>query len=121
MRYVYIHTTRMHGHEHVADHIFSRKRIGDSYPLALSSNTSSNSTGLATTLRILAGVMSVLMATSLCYKPFRSPLEQLYDIKRVPGPFLDLRVWKNKAFVIYTVAVSLFMLGYFIPYVHIVS
>lgn len=76
--------------------------------------------GLTVTLRILSAITILLVVASLTYKRFRSPLEQIYNIKRTPAPFCDVRVWKNKAFVLYTAAVSLFMLGYFIPYVHMV-
>ena len=58
---------------------------------------------------------------ALTYKPFRSPLEELFEVKRQPAPFFDLSIWQNKAFCVYTAAVALFMLGYFIPYVHLVG
>ena len=77
--------------------------------------------GLVTSLRILSGVSVLLPLTSLTYKTFRSPLEDLFEIKKQPGPFFDLSVWQNKAFCVYTGAVALFMLGYFIPYVHLVG
>ena len=77
--------------------------------------------GLVTSLRILSGVSVLLPLTSLTYKTFRSPLEDLFEIKKQPGPFFDLSVWQNKAFCVYTGAVALFMLGYFIPHVHLVS
>lgn len=77
--------------------------------------------GLAISLRILSGVTLLLLVVSLTYRPFRSPLEELFEVKRQPAPFFDLSIWQNKAFCVYTAAVSLFMLGYFIPYVHLVS
>ena len=77
--------------------------------------------GLATSLRILSGVSVLLMLTALTYKSFRTPLEDLFEVRRQPGPFFDLGIWQNKAFCVYTGAVSLFMLGYFIPYVHLVG
>ena len=77
--------------------------------------------GLAISLRILSGVTLLLLVVALTYKPFRSPLEELFEVKRQPAPFFDLSIWQNKAFCVYTAAVSLFMLGYFIPYVHLVS
>lgn len=77
--------------------------------------------GLAISLRILSGVSLLLLFAALTYKPYRSPLEELFEVKRQPGPFLDLSIWQNKAFCVYTLAVAVFMLGYFIPYVHLVS
>ena len=77
--------------------------------------------GLAMSLRILSGVTLLLLVVALSYKPFRSPLEELFEVKRQPAPFFDLSIWQNRAFCVYTAAVSLFMLGYFIPYVHLVS
>lgn len=63
----------------------------------------------------------MLLVVALTYKPFRSPLEELFEVKRQPAPFFDLSIWQNKAFCVYTAAVALFMLGYFIPYVHLVG
>ena len=77
--------------------------------------------GLATSLRILSGVTVLLMLTALTYKPLRSPLEELFEVRRHQGSFIDMTIWRNKAFCVYTAAVSLFMLGYFIPYVHLVG
>ena len=77
--------------------------------------------GLATSLRILSGVSALLLLVALTYKPFRSPLEELFEVKRQPRPCFDMSIWQNKAFCVYTAAVSLFMLGYFIPYVHLVG
>lgn len=77
--------------------------------------------GLAISLRILSGVTLLLLVVALSYKPFRSPLEELFEVKRQPAPFFDFSIWQNRAFCVYTAAVSLFMLGYFIPYVHLVS
>lgn len=77
--------------------------------------------GLSTSLRILSGVSLLLLLAALTYRPFRSPLEELFEVKRQPRPFFDFSVWQNKAFCVYTAAVAIFMLGYFIPYVHLVS
>lgn len=77
--------------------------------------------GLAISLRILSGVTLLLLVVALTYKPFRSPLEELFEVKRQPATFFDLSIWQNKAFCVYTAAVALFMLGYFIPYVHLVG
>jgi len=77
--------------------------------------------GLAISLRILSGVTLLLLVVALTYKPFRSPIEEMFEVKRQPAPFFDLSIWQNKAFCVYTAAVALFMLGYFIPYVHLVG
>lgn len=61
------------------------------------------------------------MVTALAYKQHRSPLEELFEVKRQQGPFFDMTIWQNKAFCVYTGAISVFMLGYFIPYVHLVG
>ncbi|XP_032231462.2 monocarboxylate transporter 10 isoform X2 [Nematostella vectensis] len=74
--------------------------------------------GFSSTLRILSGVMTLLLAASLTYKRFESPLQFCTNQKKT---FLDLTLWFNKAFITYTIAVTLFMLGYFFPYVHMVS
>ena len=70
---------------------------------------------------MLSGVSLLLLLAALTYRPFRSPLEELFEVKRQPRPFFDFSVWQNKAFCVYTAAVAIFMLGYFIPYVHLVS
>ena len=81
----------------------------------------SENSGLATSLRVLSAFAAVLLLAAMAYKPFRSPLMDMYNIKRTPAPFVDLQVWRNKAFLVYTLAVLIFMVGYFIPFVHLVS
>jgi len=35
--------------------------------------------------------------------------------------YIDFTIWKNKKYVIWAIAVPISMLGYFVPYVHLVS
>ncbi|KAJ7384293.1 hypothetical protein OS493_022930 [Desmophyllum pertusum] len=41
--------------------------------------------GLAISLRILSGVSLLLLVAALTYKPFRSPLEELFEVSHVEG------------------------------------
>lgn len=36
-------------------------------------------------------------------------------------PMFDFSVFKNKAFLVWCISLSAFMMGYFVPFVHLVS
>ena len=77
--------------------------------------------GLSSSFRILAAVHSIIFACGLVYRP-------LQDKATAPSPntvksakYFDWTILKNPAFLAYAAALSFVMLGYIVPYVHLVS
>lgn len=85
--------------------------------------------GLESTMQILAGIMGVLMLSALTFVP-RLPQPANFDIDKEDEQsftcsnfmkkYINLTIWKNKKYVIWAIAVPISMLGYFVPYVHLV-
>ena len=77
--------------------------------------------GLAKTFRVLAGVQLVLV---LCGVITRSILSHGFDqteLKNFKKTSFDWSIFKNKGFMVFVVALCVFMPGYLVPYVHLVS
>ena len=80
-----------------------------------------NYLGLAKTFRVLAGVQLVLV---LCGFITRSILSLGFDqieFKNVKKTSFDWSIFKNKGFMVFVVSLGVFMPGYLVPYVHLVS
>ncbi|EDO39975.1 predicted protein, partial [Nematostella vectensis] len=78
--------------------------------------------GWAHTTRILAGVLLLCAISALLYRvPPKSPIEmKMAEEKRhEKRPFFDFAVLKNKAFLVWSVSLGIFMMGYFVPFVHL--
>ena len=71
--------------------------------------------------RISNRLTSVLLlcasGVSFIYRPLICPSSQRGNYKR---PLFDLTVFQNKAFIVFTFALFIFMLAYFVPFVHLV-
>ena len=77
--------------------------------------------GLAKTFRVLAGVQLVLV---LCGFTTRSILSLRFDqieFKNIKKNSFDWSIFKNKGFMVFVVSLFVFMPGYLVPYVHLVS
>lgn len=77
--------------------------------------------GLAKTFRVLAGVQLVLV---LCGFITRSILSLGFDqieFKNIKKTSFDWSIFKNKGFMVFVVSLCVFMPGYLVPYVHLVS
>ena len=93
------------------------------------------SIGLQNTMRMLAGFLSLLMVGSLTWKPLfevrhteldhylssSSIKETASGFRRWVKKFLNVSIWKNKGYVIWAICLPISFLGYFIPFVHLVS
>ena len=83
--------------------------------------------GLSATMQILAGITGLLMVCAVAFVPILPiGIEQDYDLKKncrsqLLNKYANLSIWKNQKYVIWTIAVSIAMLGYFIPHVHLVG
>ena len=84
-----------------------------------------NNLGWANAARVLGGVLCLCTIGSLLYRvPSQTDLKdekaEEADKLRRP-PMFDFTVFKNKAFLVWCIALSAFMMGYFVPFVHLVS
>ena len=85
--------------------------------------------GLRNTIRVMAAVMSSLMVCSLVWKPLHAarPTEVASSededggFMRVVRRILNVNIWKKRAFVVWAVSLSIAQIGYFVPFVHLVS
>ena len=72
--------------------------------------------GWRNTMRFLGGAACVLVLAALTYKA--PPVKREVTKKKT---LLDLSVWKNKGFVVWALALGIHNLGYFVPFVYLVS
>lgn len=82
-----------------------------------------NHMGWANSTRVLAGMLTLCTAGSLLY---RVPNQGDKIIVKAEGdekpkrtPIFDFSVFKNKAFLVWCISLSAFMMGYFVPFVHL--
>ncbi|XP_038076802.1 monocarboxylate transporter 10-like [Patiria miniata] len=94
--------------------------------------------GLSNTLRVMAGLCFVMMLGAIVFRPV--PLPANFDMKLLESlaesaprgkpslrnlfgllDFLDLRVWKKRNYRIWAIGVPVAVLGYFVPFVHLVK
>ena len=84
-----------------------------------------NNLGWANAARVLGGVLCICTIGSLLYRvPSQTELkdEKAEEaVKPSRPPLFDFTVFKNKAFLVWCIALSAFMMGYFVPFVHLVS
>lgn len=79
--------------------------------------------GLANMFRVLAGAYLLLSVFSLVYRPKRRVLPHQNDVITTfvkKRRLFDWGILKNKAFLMWIVVVSIFNLGYMVPFVHLV-
>ena len=91
--------------------------------------------GLQYTMLCLSGVISLLMPFSLTWRPLIRPrsnlaaltlstesvVEHISDCCRWTRKFLNVRIWRNRGYVVWAVANGVSLFGYFVPFVHLVS
>ncbi|XP_052089277.1 uncharacterized protein LOC127726021 [Mytilus californianus] len=80
--------------------------------------------GWRSTFRCYAGLCSVSAICSLFIKPISNQKKtDEQKLKQSPIRLIiqDLKLWKNRVFVIWTIAITLVMFGFYIPYVHLVA
>lgn len=85
--------------------------------------------GLEATMQVLAGIMALLMICALTFVPRLQPVSNFNKDQGDSQPagcsklwkkYINFSIWKNKKYVIWAIAVPISMLGYFVPYVHLV-
>lgn len=75
--------------------------------------------GWRNTMRILAGVACATVLAALTYRP--PPVKTDVNFEQKRKKIIDTSVWKNKGFIVWAFALAIFNLGYFVPYVYLVS
>ena len=80
-----------------------------------------NYLGLAKTFRVLAGVQLVLVLSGFITRSILSLGFDKIEFKSIKKTSFDLSIFKNKGFMVFVVSLCVFMPGYLVPYVHLVS
>jgi len=80
--------------------------------------------GLEPCLQLLASLTAILILCSFTFTPLLPPapppaVENASAFKRLLEKVVYLDNWRNKRFVIWTLAIPLALFGYFVPYVHL--
>ena len=71
--------------------------------------------GVPVTFRLLAALQSLMFLSALTFRPI--PEENLYWKTKM----FDCSLFSNKGFIIWTASLSIFMLVFLVPFVHLVS
>ena len=75
--------------------------------------------GWRNTMRIIGGVACAMVLAALTYRP--PPVKKEVNFEQKKKKIIDISVWKNNGFVVWSLALAIFNLGYFVPYVYLVS
>ena len=78
--------------------------------------------GWRNTLRVYAGLSAIIFVSAILYRPINTSAVHHEKDSKEPkkAKFIDLSIFKNKAYVFWCLALSIFILGYFVPFVHLV-
>lgn len=80
--------------------------------------------GLANMFRVLSGAFFLLSGFALVYRPSRRASPQNSDVTAAARgnkkKIFDWEILKNKAFLMWIAVISIFMLGYMVPFIHLV-
>lgn len=79
--------------------------------------------GLANMFRVLSGAFLILSGFALVYRPRRSVYPQSGDVTgahKEKKCLFDWEILRNKAFLMWIAVIFIFMLGYMVPFVHLV-
>lgn len=92
-----------------------------------------NQFGMRNTMRISAAMMASILVISLVYRPINTPFlnadkyvtkqmeaEKKRGISRIKDSSI-CSLFKNKAYIMWCASLSFWMLGYFVPFVHLVG
>ena len=74
--------------------------------------------GWRNAFRIFAGLHII---TIILNSRIKAPVKYSTHAEKKRSLLLDFRIWKNRVFVVWTLAITLVMFGFYIPYVHLVS
>ena len=77
------------------------------------------SVGWRNTMRMIGGITCAMVLAALTYRP--PPVKKEVNFEKKTKKIIDISVWRNKGFVVWSLALAIFNLGYFVPYVYLVS
>lgn len=83
--------------------------------------------GLRTTMKVSAGMLSCVVLCALIYRPINTGFLNSHKepVGKKKSRFAFLKsfrdLFKNKAYILWCASLALWMLGYFVPFVHLVS
>lgn len=86
--------------------------------------------GLRNTMRISAAMLACIIFIAMVYRPINTPFlnASKYDKEKEANKkkkgcsrFIDFSLFKNKAYLVWCGSLAFWMLGYFVPFVHLVS
>ena len=72
-------------------------------------------------LRILCGFAFLMFVSALFYRPLPAKYKRAHIGRKERAKLFDLSVWKIKPFVFWVVAMWLIHIGYFVPFIYLVS
>ena len=75
--------------------------------------------GWRKTMQFLGGCTFILFVAALTYRA--PPLKRGLEFEVTKKKLIDFSVWRNKDFVVWALALGVFNLGYFVPFVYLVS
>ncbi|XP_077977769.1 monocarboxylate transporter 10-like [Glandiceps talaboti] len=86
--------------------------------------------GLWNTMRAISGFVFLLIPFALTFRPLipagvnQGPSSRIKDqtaCQHRVTKYLNVQIWKRKNYVIWSIAVPIAMLGYFVPFVHLIN
>ena len=83
--------------------------------------------GLRTTMKVSAGMLSCVVLCALIYRPINTGFLNSHKepVGKKKSRFAFLKsfrdLFKNKAYILWCASLALWMLGYFVPFVHLVN
>jgi MCP family monocarboxylic acid transporter-like MFS transporter 10 len=80
--------------------------------------------GLSNGLRAIAAMLTVLILCGATFRPVPVTCSDTCNEgakQRKRKKFFDWEIFKNKGYVVWSACHSIYMLGYFVPFVHLVS
>ena len=72
-------------------------------------------------LRMLCGFAFLMFVSALFYRPLAAKYKRAHTGRKERPKLFDLSLWKIKPFVFWAVAMWLIHIGYFVPFIHLVS
>ncbi|CAG0903984.1 unnamed protein product [Darwinula stevensoni] len=77
--------------------------------------------GLANTFRLLSGFTLIMVLCSTSFRPQLGRCRSMQEDTRGLRMWFRTRIWRDLRFIIWIVSMPLGLLGYFVPYVHLVQ
>ena len=80
-----------------------------------------SSMGWKKMLRIFSCLGIIMLICALLYRPLPAKYKRAQKQPEKKTKLFDFSVWKMKSFVFWVISMSLLFIGYFVPFIHLVS